>query len=74
VTYVSFVAHIQLEPEKAYTDSALLEVHALREQEVREEIAVRLRCVCADFSHEDFDRLVHKMAERQVKDERRPVW
>jgi hypothetical protein len=74
VTYDSFAAHIQLEPEKVYTDSALLEMHALREKEVREEIAMRLRCVCSDFSHEDFDRLVRKMAERQLRDERRLVW
>jgi hypothetical protein len=63
-----------LEPEKVYTDSALSKVHALREKEVREEIAGRLRCVCGNFSQDDFDRLVHKMAERQVRDERRLVW
>jgi hypothetical protein len=63
-----------LEPEKVYTDSALSEVHALREKEVREEIAKRLRCVCGNFSPHDFDRLVQKMAERQVRDERRLVW
>jgi hypothetical protein len=63
-----------LEPEKIYTDSALSEVHALREKAVREEIAGRLRCVCGNLSHEDFDRLVHKMAERQVRDERRLLW
>jgi hypothetical protein len=63
-----------LEPEKVYTDSALSEVHALREKEVREEIASRLRCVCSNFAHDDFDRLVHKMAERQVRDERRLIW
>jgi hypothetical protein len=64
----------QLEPEKVYTESALSEVHARREKEVREEIATRLRCVCGNFSHDDFDRLVQKMAERQVRDERRLVW
>jgi len=61
-------------PEKAYTDSALSELHALREKQVREEIAKRLRPVCCDFSREDFDRLVKKIAERQVRDERRLVW
>jgi hypothetical protein len=30
--------------------------------------------VCGNLSDEDFDRLVHKMAERQVRDERRLVW
>ena len=64
----------KLEPEKVYTDSALLELHALREKQVREEIATRLRCVCGDFSPDDFDRLVQKMAERQLRDERQPVW
>jgi hypothetical protein len=63
-----------LEPEKIYTDSALLELHALREKQVREEIAARLRCVCENFSDEDFERLVHKIAARQVRDERQPVW
>jgi hypothetical protein len=63
-----------LEPEKVYTDSSLSRLHALREKEVREDIATRLRCVCGNFSDDDFDRLVHKMAERQLRDERRPVW
>jgi hypothetical protein len=60
--------------KKVHTDSALTELHARREQEVREEIARRLRRVCGNFSAEDFDRLVQKMAERQLRDERRLVW
>ena len=60
--------------EKVYTDSALTELHALREKEVREEIATRLRCVCGNLSDDEFDRLVQKMAERQLRDERRLVW
>jgi len=60
--------------EKVYTDSALSERHALREKEVREEIAGRLRGVCRSFAEEDFDGLVKKMAERQVRDERRLIW
>jgi hypothetical protein len=60
--------------EKVHTDSALTELHALRERQVREEIATRLRRVCGDFSQEDFDRLVKKMAERQLRDERRLLW
>lgn len=60
--------------EKVYIDSALTELHALREKEVREEIARRLCRVCGNFSQQDFDRLVQKMAERQLRDERRPVW
>jgi hypothetical protein len=74
VTYDSFASR-QLEPQKKiYTDSTLSELHALREKEVREEIATRLRCVCEQLSREDFDRLVAKMAERQVRDERRLLW
>ena len=74
VTYDS-LAQRQLEsPEKVYTDSRLSELHALRERQVREDIAKRLRSVCVDFSHEDFDRLVKKMAERQLRDERRLLW
>jgi hypothetical protein len=60
--------------EKISTDSALSEGHALREKQVREEIAKRLGRVCGNFPQEDFDRLVKKMAERQVRDERRLVW
>jgi hypothetical protein len=60
--------------EKAYTNPALSELHALREKQVREEIAKRLRRVCGNFPEEDFDRLVKKIAERQVRDERRLVW
>ena len=74
VTYDSFASRIQLKPEKVYTDSSLSELHALREKVVREEIAARLRCVCDNFSQDEFDRLVQKMAERQLKDERRLVW
>jgi hypothetical protein len=60
--------------EKVHTDSALSELHALREKQVREDIAKRLRRVCGSFPEEDFDRLVQKMAERQLRDERRLVW
>jgi hypothetical protein len=60
--------------EKVYTDSAIAELHALREQEVREAIAGRLRRVCSCFSDEDFEKLVQTMAERQLRDERRLVW
>jgi hypothetical protein len=60
--------------EKVYTDSAISELHALREQEVRTEIARRLRRVCGCFSDQEFEKLVQKMAERQLRDERRLVW
>jgi hypothetical protein len=59
--------------EKVHTNP-LTELHALREKQVREEIAKRLRGVCGNFAEEDFDRLVKKMAERQVRDERRLIW
>jgi hypothetical protein len=60
--------------QKVYTDSAISALHALREQEVREEIAQRIRKVCGCFSEEDFEKLVQTMAERQLRDERRLVW
>jgi uncharacterized protein YPO0396 len=61
-------------PENVYTDSVLIERHALREKQLREEIAKRLRKVCGNFSQADFDGLVKKIAEREVRDERRLVW
>jgi hypothetical protein len=65
----------QLNPdEKQYTDPTIASLHALREKSVREEIAVRLRPVCAQFSEEEFTHLVEKMAQRKLRDERRPVW
>jgi hypothetical protein len=60
--------------EKVYTDSAISELHARREQEVRKEIAQRIRKVCGCFSDADFEKLVQTMAERQLRDERRLVW
>jgi hypothetical protein len=60
--------------EKVYTDLSVTALHALREKEVREEIARRLRRVCGNFSEEDFERMVQKMAERQLRDERRLLW
>ena len=60
--------------EQTYTEYGITELHALREEKVREEIAGRLRGVCANFSDEDFQRLVGDMARRQVKDERRLIW
>lgn len=64
-----------LEPdEQVYADPATARLHSLREKNVREEITARLRGVCAHFTDEEFDRLVNEMAERKVRDERRPVW
>jgi hypothetical protein len=64
----------QLKPQEKVNTDSLSELHALREKQVREEIAKRLRSVCVNFPQEDFDGLVKKMAERQVRDERRLVW
>lgn len=75
VTYDFFSPPKPLESrEKVYTDPTTSELHALREKEVREEIARRLRRVCECFSEEDFEKLVRKMAERQLRDERRLIW
>jgi hypothetical protein len=63
-----------LKPQEKVNTDSLSELHALREKQVCEEIAKRLRSVCVNFPQEDFDRLVKKMAERQVRDERRLVW
>jgi hypothetical protein len=52
----------------------LSEVHSLREQAVREDIARRLGHICADFSPDEFKQLVSLMAARQVKCERRATW
>ena len=73
VKYLRLASQLESQ-EKVYTDPALSERHALREKQVREEIATRLRTVCRNFPQEDFDRLVKKIAERQVRDERRLVW
>ena len=50
------------------------EIHALREEKVREDIARRLKKVCANLSDDDFERLVKLMAARQVRCERRQSW
>ena len=60
--------------EHAYIKSSMREVHALRERVVREEIALRLRGVCSNFSDDEFEKLVRLMAARQVSCERRQSW
>lgn len=60
--------------EHVYSESGMAEVHALREQKVREEIARRLKKVCANFSDDEFEKLVKLMAARQVRCERRQSW
>lgn len=60
--------------EHPFSDSSPDEIHSLREKAVREELARRLRGVCSNFSEEEFQELVAKMADRQVKRERRLIW
>jgi hypothetical protein len=60
--------------DHVFTEAGLAEVHSLREKAVREDIARRLCQVCANFSQDEFDKLVAIMAARQVKCERRPIW
>jgi hypothetical protein len=60
--------------ERAFSESGLEEVHALREKAVREDIARRLGNVCSNFSPDEFDELVAVMAARQLRCERRLVW
>jgi hypothetical protein len=60
--------------DQNYADPATVELHSIRERTVREELAGRLREVCAHFTEEEFTRLVDQMAERKVREERRPVW
>lgn len=76
LTYcVSRTVWTQLEADKyAQVDSDLPEHQALREDKVRDEIARRLGCVCGNFSEHEFRELVSKMAERQLRDERRQRW
>jgi hypothetical protein len=57
-----------------HTDIDLSDHQALREDKVREEIARRLSCICGNFSEHEFQELVSKMAERQLRDERRQRW
>jgi hypothetical protein len=55
-------------------DSQPVRHQALREGKVRDEIARRLSRVCGNFSEQEFQELVSKMAERQLQDERRQRW
>ncbi len=60
--------------EYVYSESGIAEIHSLRENAVREDIARRLKGVCSNFSDDEFDRLVRLMAARQVRCERRQSW
>jgi hypothetical protein len=46
----------------------------MREQAVRDEIARRVKRVCSHCSDEEFKELVGKMAEQQVRSERKLSW
>jgi len=75
VTYcVSYSGRLLGSDEHAASSLSLAEVHSLREQAVREDIALRLGHICSDFSPDDFKALVSLMAARQVKCERRATW
>ena len=68
---------IQVIPNKyAYieADSEPTRPQDHREDKVRDEIAQRLSRVCGNFSENEFQELVSKMAERQLRDERRQRW
>lgn len=72
---MSISPQAQLEREDpAATDKALADLHAQREQTVRDDVARRLRPVCADLPEDDFMELVRQIAERQIRQERRLVW
>jgi hypothetical protein len=73
--FASATVWIQLKADKyAPADSETTEHQALREDKIRDEIARRLSCVCGNFSEREFQELVSKMAERQLRDERRQRW
>jgi hypothetical protein len=55
-------------------DSAVREVHSVREKTVRDDIARRVRPVCSHCSDEEFNELVRKMADHQVRSERKQSW
>lgn len=73
-TIVSSVAIRVLETSEHTHEPRMAHLHALREQKVRDDIAERLKKVCANFSDDDFERLVKLMAARQVSCERRQSW
>ena len=76
VTYFAFFSsgRVLRSEEHAFSESALAEVHSLREKAVREDIARRLGHICSDFSADEFEKLISLMAARQVKCERRSTW
>jgi len=45
-----------------------------RREVIRDDIARRIRRVCAHFSEEDFSALVDKMTERQIRSEHRSMF
>jgi hypothetical protein len=57
-----------------FADSAVREVHAVREKAVRDDIARRVRPACSHCSEEEFNELVRKMADQQVRSERKLSW
>jgi hypothetical protein len=60
--------------EYVYSESSIAEIHSLRENAVRDDIARRLKGVCSNLSDDEFDKLVRLMAVRQIRCERRQSW
>jgi hypothetical protein len=60
--------------EHGFGDPTVDEIHARREQEVREDIARRIKPLCPNFPDDEFQKLVKTMADKQVKQERRLIW
>ena len=75
LTYRLSAAQFPLNSEKSTSaDSALTALHTVREKAVREDIARRVRPVCSHCTDAEFTELVRKMAEQQVRYERKLAW
>jgi len=75
MTYRSSAAQLSLDSQQSIpADSALATLHTIREKAVREDIARRVRRVCSHCTDAEFAELVRKMAEQQVRYERKLTW
>lgn len=60
-----------MEQHHAWSPTAADEAFvAQQKNKIREELTRRLRHVCADFSDDDFRRLIDVMADRKLKADR----
>ncbi|OLE97890.1 MAG: hypothetical protein AUG75_02960 [Cyanobacteria bacterium 13_1_20CM_4_61_6] len=57
--------------QREYFELATRSADPSRRGAIRDDIARRIKRVCADLSDQDFTTLVDEMAERQLKGERR---